>query len=35
VEPGNRWLTVVYMEGFLFGPFCWGGELGARGGVVF
>jgi hypothetical protein len=21
--------------GFLFGPFCWGGELGVKGGVAF
>jgi hypothetical protein len=22
-------------KGFLFGPFCWGGELRVRGGVAF
>jgi hypothetical protein len=28
--------SLSFTEGeFLFGPFCWGGELGVRGGVVF
>jgi hypothetical protein len=32
---GVRKIGSFYVGVYLFGPFCWGGELGVKGGVVF